>query len=85
MGKTVLLINSSAKKGNTYNLLLQIENLLIAHGFTTEMLNLFDYRVDCCVGCQKCVTSGSCCINDDVPSLMQKMLACDGIVLSSPI
>ena len=83
--KTILLINISARKGNTWNLLLQIENLLKDHGFSTEIVNLFDYRIENCLGCQKCVARGSCCINDDVPALMQKMLGCDGIVLSSPV
>lgn len=85
MSKTILLINSSFKKGNTYNILLQIENLLKDNGISTEIINLFDYKIDSCLGCQKCIATGSCCINDDASSLMQKMLNSDGIVISSPV
>ena len=80
-----MIINSSAIKGNTFNLLLQLENLLKDNGFSVETINLFDQKIEYCLGCKKCVTGGSCCINDDVSPLMQKMLVCDGIVLSSPV
>ena len=54
-------------------------------GFSTEVINLFDYKIESCLGCGKCVVSGGCCINDDAPSLMQKILDSDGIVLGLPV
>lgn len=85
MGKKVLLINGSNRKKNTYQLLLQIEKILTSRGIEVEMLHLFDYEIKHCVGCETCVKKESCCIADDMPVIMQKILDSDGVVLSSPV
>ena len=83
--KTILIINGSYRKGNTYSLLLQIEVLLKRQGFRTEIVNLFDFKIESCIGCQKCVSAGKCCFADDMALLMKKMIESDGIILSSPV
>lgn len=85
MGKKVLLIDSSNRRKNTYNVLLQIEKILKSRGFETEILNLFDYEIKDCVGCEICVTESVCCVTDDMPVIMQKIKESDGLVLSSPV
>ena len=86
--KKVLLINGSPRKKNTYTMLKQIEEILTAQGFGTEILNLYDYEIKDCGGCEKCIYDGGGCwrdIDDGMAEIRQKVLAADGLVLASPV
>ena len=85
MSKNILIINSSYRKKNTYNVLMQIEQLLKKSDTNIEIINLFDYKIENCIGCKKCITDGECCFKDDMINLMNKMVKSDGLILSSPI
>jgi multimeric flavodoxin WrbA len=85
MGKKVLMIDGSSRKKNTYNILLQIEKILKSHDYEVEIVNLFDYEIKDCVGCETCVTQPMCSLTDDMPKLIQKVLDSDGVILSSPV
>ena len=85
MSKNILIINSSYRKKNTYNVLIQIEQLLKKNDTNIEIINLFDYKIENCIGCKKCITDGECCFKDDMINLMIKMVKSDGLILSSPI
>jgi multimeric flavodoxin WrbA len=45
MSKKILMIDGSYRKKNTYNVLLNIEQILKARGLEVEILNLFDYKI----------------------------------------
>ena len=62
--KKILLINASNRKKNTYNLLLSIERILKEKGLQTEIINLSDYKIDFCKGCEVCVLKGKCFVKD---------------------
>jgi multimeric flavodoxin WrbA len=85
MGKKVLMIDGSFRKKNTYGLLLQIEKILKARGIEVEIINLFDYQIDDCKGCEACVNHKACSMTDDMPRLREKILDSDGVVMSSPV
>lgn len=85
MRKRILIINSSFRKKNTYKILTQIEQLISDSDTDVEIINLFDYKVENCIGCKKCITDGECYLKDDMIHLMQKMVESDGLILSSPI
>jgi len=86
MGKKVVMINGSFRKKNTYNLLVQIGQILKNNDIETEILNLFDYEIKDCTGCDdSCIGKGHCNVKDDVPKIMQKILESDGVVFSSPV
>lgn len=85
MGKKVLMIDGSSRKKNTYNILLQMEQILKAKGFDVEILNLFDYNLLDCIGCEACVTKHTCSQTDDIQAVLDKILESDGVVLSSPV
>lgn len=85
MSKKVLMIDGSARKKNTYNMLLQIEKILKQKGIEVEILHLFDYELKDCVGCELCVTHKACGLKDDMPVILQKIMDSDGVVLSSPV
>ena len=86
MSKKVLMINGSFRKKNTYNILLQIAQILKNHDVESEILNLFDYEITDCTGCDEvCIQQGACHIKDGMSEIMQKIMDSDGLVLSSPV
>lgn len=82
--KKILLINCSKRKKNTYNLLFQTEEILKEHEFDTEIINLHDYKIDYCIGCECCILKGYCVLKDDRNILMEKLKQCDGFIVGSP-
>lgn len=82
----IIAINGSPKKERNTAFLLQavlqaVENL----GVESELINLTDYNIKPCIGCNKCLRAGICSIqDDDMKMLDEKMLNADGIVFGSP-
>ena len=87
MNKKIVAINSSRRKGTTYKVLERIAVILQQEAMDVEIINLFDYSLEPCLGCMKCVEGKNCVLSkkDDMDLLMQKLVACDGIILSSPV
>lgn len=70
---------------NTYRLLIQIQQELAQSDVEVEILSLYDFNIQECFGCEKCIIQDDCVHNDDMELLMDKMKAADGIILSSPV
>ena len=85
MTMKVLAVNSSRRKVNTYKLLKEIQEILQEENIETDIINLYDYTIKPCVGCELCILKGTCSLQDDVPALMNKFLEYDGIILSLPV
>ncbi len=83
--KKVIALHASKRKLNTYSLLKQIQRELAQSDVEVEILSLYDYNIKDCIGCEKCILQDVCVHNDDVELLMSKMVAADGIILSSPV
>ncbi len=81
--KKILLINSSLRKKSTYKLLTEIEGLLT--DYSTEIVNLGDFDIKPCVGCENCIVRDKCPIKDDSSIIMNKMIEADGIIIGSPV
>ncbi|WP_160721886.1 flavodoxin family protein [Isachenkonia alkalipeptolytica] len=84
-GKKVLAINSSKRKKNTYGLLQQLKEQLKEKNTEVEILNLFDYDIKECTGCEICLRKGSCILQDQAEELMDKLRGYDGLILSTPV
>jgi len=82
---TVAAIQSSRRKQNTFGLLRSISSVLERSDISTEIINLSDYTILPCSGCEQCMRSGSCPLDDDVPHLMERMVQADGVIFSSPV
>jgi len=51
-----------------------------------DLINLIDYNIQYCMGCQICYKTGKCAITDDnVENIHALIKSADGIVLSSPV
>lgn len=83
--KRILAINSSKRKKNTYGLLQQLKKRLESKGMEVEILNLFDYEIQECTGCEICLRKGKCILKDQAEDLMAKLKEYDGIILSTPV
>ncbi len=78
-----LLINGSPNKRNTLHLLELLARELEKHGFETEILNLADYNIAPCKGCDACL-KGPCAQKDDIFAVLEKMERSDAIVIGTP-
>lgn len=81
----VLAINSSNRKMNTYNLIVQVKEILENTNINVQVINLFDYDIKTCIGCEHCLVKGGCVLSDDAGSIMEKIKVSDGIILTSPV
>jgi multimeric flavodoxin WrbA len=83
--RTVIAVNSSNRKGNTFRILKVLKESLSELGIETEMVHLADYEVKHCTGCERCIRGKECPLKDDTPRLLQKLFSSDGIIMSSPV
>ncbi|MGL5378876.1 flavodoxin family protein [Clostridium sp.] len=83
--KKILLINSSNRKKNTYKLLKSVQSILQSNGYETELINLNDYKIDFCKGCEVCVLKSKCFVKDEVNLIIEKIINCDGLVIGTPV
>lgn len=83
--KKVVAINSSRRKKNTYGIIESIGQGLQKEDIEVEIIHLFDYQVEDCRGCERCLREGNCIIDDDMENLMDKLINADGLIISSPV
>lgn len=81
--KKILIINSSMRKKSTYSLLKRIESFF--DDYEVEFLNIKDFDVKPCVGCENCIRIGNCHIKDEANILLAKMSEADGIIIGTPV
>lgn len=64
---------------------MQIQALLAQNGTQLEIVELYQYDIRDCAGCDACVLTDRCPLKDDVPALMEKLASADGVILASPV
>lgn len=70
-----------------------VEGILAAakeHGAEVEKISLLDQHVEFCTNCRTCTQQegtarGKCPIEDDVPGILDRIEASDGLILASPM
>jgi multimeric flavodoxin WrbA len=84
--KHVIAINGSPRKKKTLALLEKITTHLETYQVQTTVLNLGDYQIGDCTGCEACILRTSRCVQeDDVQEIKSRIVAADGIILASPV
>ena len=82
----VIGLNASpkGKESNT----LRLVNAVLAGasdgGAKTELVDLYELRIEYCTACGTCYATGECTLLDDFPDLFNRLLDADGIVLGAP-
>ncbi|HEY3361354.1 MAG TPA: flavodoxin family protein [Methanosarcina sp.] len=87
MSKKVLILSASPRKGGNSNLLCD-QFMLGAEetGNQAEKIFLRDKTINYCTGCGTCLNRGeSCPQKDDMPEVLEKMIAADVIVMATPV
>src|SRR5574344_93362 len=86
MEKKVLIVAASPRKnGNSDILASQFTKGAEKEGHRVEIIYLREYEINYCMGCMACLKKGKCVQNDDVDSIMPKMMEADVIVFATPV
>jgi len=87
MGQKILMINGSFRKKNTYKILCEAGAILEKRGFQYEILNLSDYKINHCRGCDlTCNGNKGCNQSDDQMSeVKKKILESDALIFATPV
>jgi len=86
MRRRVLGIACSPRAGGNSDLL--VEKALAgaeSAGAVVELIALRDLTVGPCEECDACFTSGECPLDDDFPKVLEKLLACDRLIVATPV
>jgi multimeric flavodoxin WrbA len=87
MKMKILLISSSPhkEKSKTFSLAKDVLTGLLQEGADIETIHLVDFTLLFCKHCEQCHRNIlQCPLQDDVHTILKKMLEADGIVLASP-
>ncbi|MBD3227590.1 MAG: flavodoxin family protein [Candidatus Lokiarchaeota archaeon] len=83
--KVIAFNGSARKKGNTYQSLQVVLEVLNNEGIETELVQLADKDISHCLGCYKCAGKKKCVTHDDdLNDLVDMIVKADGILLGSP-
>lgn len=87
MSKTILVISGSPRKGgNSETLCDRFIQGAGEGGHAAEKIRLRDLTINFCLACDGCKkNSGRCVQKDDIPALLDKMIAADVIVMATPV
>ena len=87
--KKFCIINGTLRpQGHTSELLKPFIAELKQREQQVEVITLFDKNIHSCVGCYHCqsvLDSFGCAIDDDAVAIMDSVIACDCLVLATPI
>ena len=82
--KVLAVSGSKRKNGLNERLCRRVLDGASAEGHETELVNLYDYRLEYCRGCWVCAKTGRCAIKDDFETLFRKFETADAVILGSP-
>jgi multimeric flavodoxin WrbA len=87
MAKKVLIVSASPRKGGNSDLLCdQFMRGAKEAGNQAEKIFLRNKRINHCVACGACQGNGGNCVQkDDMPEVLDKMIAADVIAMATPV
>jgi len=86
--KVATVFGGPRPKGNTVTVLEWVEDELRAKGHEVDRINVVEHKVGGCIGCfacQRTATETACIQKDDVPTLLDRLIAADVILYASPL
>ena len=86
MKKVLILSGSPRKGGNSDKLCDEFARGASEAGNEVEKIRVVEKKIAPCTGCYYCKDhNGKCALNDDMGEILQKIIDCDVLVLSSPV
>ena len=86
MKKVLILSGSPRKAGNSDILCDEFAKGALEAGNEVEKIRVTEKKIAPCLGCYYCKNNGGrCALNDDMGEILQKIIDCDVLVLSSPV
>lgn len=82
------VLGSPRKKGNTAKVLELFEKLMNQQGNKLNRINIVDYEVKGCLGCQACKKvkyDPNCVQQDDAVRIFERIMASDAVIFASPL
>ena len=85
--KKVLILSGSPRKGGNSDILCdEFAKGALENGNQVEKIRVTEKKIAPCTGCYFCRNHGGrCALNDDMGDILQKIIDCDVLVLSSPV
>ena len=80
----IIAIIGSMRKGNSFSMVQSVVDTFLNADVELEVIHLKDISIGFCDGCLSCDETGTCHLNDDMTSIVQKVKEADGLVLASP-
>lgn len=71
--------------GNSEVLLREAMNPFAEAGWAVELVPLSEKNIAPCTGCETCVETGKCGIEDDMQGIYRAYAACDALIISAPV
>lgn len=82
----ILIMIGAKKNGNTDKLAKRFAEGALSAGHAVNTEYLFDKDIHGCIDCQTCQKNGGVCVwQDDVPEILDKLIASDIVVFASPV
>ena len=80
--KTLIILGSPRKKGNSELLIEQVVAGIEEAGSTAELVRLHGMDISPCLGCGGCEKEGNCVVQDDMQGLYEKIDRADRIIIA---
>ena len=81
----ILGISGTPRKGGNSEYLLNVAlDPFEESGWDTTKILLSEKTIEPCIGCETCMISGVCHINDDMQEIYKAYEKCDAIIISAP-
>jgi multimeric flavodoxin WrbA len=82
----IIAVNASPHRtGNTAFLLSLVLTGCREAGAAVELVNLADWKIGYCRGCEACLRTGRCAVRDRLPDLQRKIARAAGLIVASPV
>ena len=85
----VLGLSCGRKMGNCEIILKEALMAVEELGAQVEIVRMLDLNIKPCKFCQPCLADlngpDACILNDDVPFIKEKLVECDGLIVSAPV
>jgi len=80
----VAIIGTKHRQGTVSRLSGEVLRGAAEKGHSTEIINLYDYRIEYCTGCWGCAGTGRCVLKDDFEEVFGKVSRADVLIIGSP-